>query len=75
MASTNKLINIGGGRLIDADNNFHTDARGFSRISKSDVGTSVNKMLTNMLTQQNAVGTVRKRLQQKLEKIKKKAGK
>jgi hypothetical protein len=75
MASTNKLINIGGGLFIDADNNFNKNTQGFSRTAKSDVGTSVGKLATNMLYQQNLVHTARKRLQRKLEEKKKKVGK
>ena len=75
MASTNTLINVGGGFLIDADTDFNKNTKGFSRTAKGSMGTSVSNMATNMLHQQNAVHTVRERLQQKLEEKKKKVGK
>jgi hypothetical protein len=75
MASTNKLVNVGGGLFIDADNNFNKNKKGSSRTAKGSMGTSVRKLAENMLTQQNAVDEARRRLQQKLEEIKKKVGK
>ena len=70
MASTNRLVNVGGGLFIDADTNFNKNKKGFSRTAKGSMGTSVSNMATNMLYQQNAVHTMRERLQQKLAKKK-----
>jgi hypothetical protein len=73
MASTNKMINVGGGLFINSEFNFNKNNKGFSRAAKGSIGTSVSNMATNMLKQQNLVHTVRERLQEKLKE--KKAGK